>query len=241
MKAVIIDDERLAVEELSRLLELNPSIEDYEGFIDGKAGLKFIIDQEPDIAFVDINMPLVNGTVIAGEIKGRHLKTRVIFVTAYDDYAVEAFQLEVYDYILKPISQHRINRSIRRVEEHFSLTREVKVKDTSHKKRFAAWVQGSIKLISTEEIIYFEVENKKTMVIIDQGRYEMTETLTTLYDQLNHQHFCQCYKGIVVNLNYVDRISPMFNKTYELWMKGVAHPLPVSRHYGSRMRELLGF
>lgn len=241
MNAVIIDDERLAIEELSRLLVTNTKIDAFEGFWDAKEGLSFILRKEPDIAFIDINMPYLSGTSLAKEISERSLKTKIVFVTAYDDYAVEAFELEVLDYVLKPISKQRINQAIDKVEKYLVEKWKGYSNSFEPRKRLAVWTNESIKLVAVEDVICFEVVNKKLMVMTKDGLYEMTESLATILTQLDKNQFCQCYKSIVVNLSYIERISPMFNQTYEIQLKGVDRTLPVSRHYGTRMREILGF
>ncbi len=247
MKAVIIDDEILAIEELKRILDKNDVIKSTKGFSDAKEGLTYILLKEPEIAFIDINMPYIKGTYLAREIAERNLNTKVIFVTAYDNYALEAYNIDVFDYILKPISEKRISKSINKVLNYYQKVQEkdeIESSDKQRKKPKEQWAllnKGSLKIVATNQIRYFEVKEKRLKVNTIHGEYELAEKLSSVIEQLDSEQFFQCYKSIVVNVEYIDRISPMFNQTYEIVLKDDSKALPVSRHYGVKIKEKLDF
>lgn len=246
MNAVIIDDEILAIEELQRILEGCDSITTIKGFDDAKEGLTYILLKEPDIAFIDISMPYINGTSLAREIAERQLETKVVFVTAHNEYALEAFSIDVFDYVLKPVSEKRINKSIKKVQTYYDRIR-VKKQDVKQvevkmiKEQWALWRNDAVKIVSADRIRFFEVNGKKVTVNTVDGIYEINENLSSVIKQVNQEKFFQCFKSIVVNIAYIDKISPMFNQTYEIILQEDGKVLPVSRHYGMKMKEKFGF
>lgn len=240
MHAIVIDDERLAVEEMVRLLDSNDKIDNLKGFVDAKQGLEYLLIHNVDIAFIDISMPELTGTQIMKELNGHRVKTKVIFVTAYDNYAVEAYALEVADYVMKPVSARRINKSVDKIYEQLYIE-NVPHQMKNKRKRLTVWKNNSVQFIKVEDICYFEVVGKTLTAVTLTERFVLSESLLSIMEELGDSTFCQCYKGIAVNLDWVDKISPLFNQTFEIHLKGLETRLPVSRHYGTQMRQKLGF
>ena len=256
IRAVIVDDERPARNELCFLLE---QLEDTE--VVGQAGngvdaMQVIRKQEPDLVLLDIQMPGRTGFEVARELLVRNVDTQIVFVTAYDQYAIDAFEVNAVDYLLKPVEAQRLVQSIDRVRQRMAAEREaadslddqqlervlrqVSQRQT-RRERIALKVGERLQLIPSGDIIYASlVDDVITVVAGGLTGTSNFRTLDELQSYLDPEVFWRVHRSHLVNINKVKEIVPWFSRNYILKMKDAkATEIPVSRAQTKRLREYL--
>lgn len=249
--ALIADDEpHLARALATQLATLWPELQIVHVARNGVEAAERIAALQPDLAFLDIQMPGLTGLEVAQGIEGR---TRVVFVTAYDEYAVEAFEREALDYVLKPISAERLQRTVDRVQRGLAaapggdegqrllaaLQRLMPAAGTSPAASAAAprlrWVRASAgditHQVAVDDVLFFRADDKYTCVHTAGAEHLIRTPITELAAQLDPEQFVQVHRSTIVNLAFLagtrrDEASRLF-----LRIRGHAHELPVSRAY----------
>lgn len=241
MKVIIVEDEILAQQELTWLIKAHSQMEIVGTFEDGLDVLKFLQHNKVDAIFLDINIPSLDGVLLAQNISQFAHKPFIVFITAWKEHAVEAFELEAFDYILKPYQESRIISMLQKLE--------------------AAWLQQSgsaspgnpvresdtINLIKDERIIvtsindiyYAEAHEKMTFVYTKRESYVMPMNITEFCSKLPASHFFRCHRSYCVNLNKIREIEPWFNNTYILRLRDLDFQVPVSRSRVKEFRQLM--
>ena len=241
--ALIADDEpHLARALAAELAALWPDLQLLPMARNGVEAAERIAALQPDLAFLDIQMPGLTGLEVAQGIEGA---TRVVFVTAYDEYAVRAFEQEVLDYVLKPVKTERLQRTIARVQRALSLPaaddgallaalRRLVPAATPAPERLR-WVRASsgelTHQVALEEVLFFRADDKYTCVQTASAEHLIRTPIAELAAQLDPQQFVQVHRSTIINLEHLagtrrDEASRLF-----LRLKGHAHELPVSRAY----------
>lgn len=239
LNALIIEDEYPARQELRFLLEPHQEVLQVVGeAATAKEALLLIEAMDYDVIFLDIQMPGINGIDLARRVKTIKPNLRVVFVSAYENYAVEAFAIQVVDYLLKPVSSERMAETMRRLlgpEETVE-----KSKDT-----IEAWswvpceVNGHTIPIAVPDIVYATAERDVIYVCTAQDRFPTRFTLQELQERLPAQTFLRTHRSFIANLHHVKEIMPYFNGTYLLKMKDkVQSEVVVSRTNVRRVKEL---
>ena len=256
--ALIADDEpHLAQYLKEQLLLLWPGLAIVHVARNGREAADAIARLQPDLAFLDIQMPGLTGLEVAQGIEGH---TRVVFVTAYDDYAVQAFDEAALDYLLKPLRQERLARSIQRVQAALALRGPsagqaggpsdsgladvlrrllappaVAAADAAVAApplRYLRAAQGAItRQIPVEEVLFFQSDEKYTVIRTAGGEYVIRTTIAELAGQLDPGQFCQVHRATLVNLAFLDSTRRDESSRLFLRMRGHAAELPVSRAY----------
>jgi DNA-binding LytR/AlgR family response regulator len=244
-KAVIADDEQPLRRFLrERLSELWPELEICGEAEHGQAALDLIAAHGPDVIFLDIRMPGLNGMETAERI-GR--SCRIVFVTAYDEYAVEAFEKEAVDYLLKPVSPERLRKTILRIQEDLSmgtesaesqaekLMRLVRGVSSGEAPRYLEYLRVShgdgVRLIPVDQVIYFKALDKYTALITHEGESLIRKPVKELAAELDPDRFWRVHRGAVVNVRFIDRVSRSLTGKGVLKLKGCKDTLPVSNRY----------
>ncbi|QAT41119.1 LytTR family DNA-binding domain-containing protein [Clostridium sp. JN-9] len=229
LTAVIIEDEIISASELEYILHKFPSI-----IVKGLAynctdGYKLINKIRPDVVFTDINMPKCSGIELAEKIKFYYKNTYIVFVTAYNEYAVKAFEIGAADYILKPYDEKRIQITIERL-----LSGAVREKKCD---KLCALSHGKTMLININEVYYCFAENEKNYIKTKNKKYITNNTLSEIEAKTN---FFRCHKSFLVNIDNVKELFPWFNGTYKLIMKDdESSEITVSRNNVKKLKELL--
>lgn len=248
--ALIADDEpHLARALAAQLATLWPALQIVHVARNGAEAAERIAAMQPDLAFLDIQMPGLTGLEVAQGIEGR---TRVVFVTAYDEYAVEAFEREALDYVLKPVSAERLQRTVERVQRGLAapagdegqrllaaLQQLMPAVAPPAVASAAAprlrWVRASAgdltHQVAVEEVLFFRADDKYTCVHTAGTEHLIRTPIAELAEQLDPEQFVQVHRSTIVNLAFMagtrrDEASRLF-----LRIKGHAHELPVSRAY----------
>ncbi len=237
--AVIAEDEPLLMAELREsLAELWPDLTIAGAAEDGVEALRLLDSRRPDILFLDIEMPGASGLDVAKTASGR---CHVVFVTAYDKYAVAAFDQGAVDYVMKPFSAARLATAVSRVKEKLSsapanLDDLVKaLAQGGFRKKYIRWIsapQGNeLRLITTDEICYVKADNKYTVIFTEDQEAVIRRSIRELVDELDPETFWQIHRGTLVNVSAIAGVSRDFTGRLRVRLKQRKETLPVSNPY----------
>jgi DNA-binding LytR/AlgR family response regulator len=245
IRAIIADDEEQLRKHLrSQLAEVWPDLVICGEARNGQEALALLEQYRPEIAFLDIRMPGLSGIEVAKKIAGL---CWVVFVTAYDQYAVEAFEHEAIDYLLKPVTTERLEKTIKRLKEQITsshkppqeiaeiveqLLSSLPQRQTPVYVQFVRVQKGDgIRLIPIEEVYYFKAGDKYTTVITKEGESLIRKSIKELTDELDPQQFWRIHRGTIVNVQCVDQVSRSVTGRGVVRLKGRPESLTVSRQY----------
>ncbi|WP_029687868.1 LytTR family DNA-binding domain-containing protein [Thermoanaerobacter sp. A7A] len=247
LKALIIDDEQPARDELKYLLSEYEDIEIVGEADNGLAALKLIEELKPEVVFLDINIPRINGCDVAKHISTVGKLPYVVFVTAYDIHAIEAFEIGALDYLLKPITQHRLYKTLEKIRTFY---RDIQLKEQEDStteirskkiEKLAVEKNGRIKLIDLDEIIFAEAYSGDVIVKTKNDDFIYKGTIKSLEEKLKENAFFRVQKSYIVNLNKIIEILPWFKGTYWVVMDDDKKTqIPVSKSQIKELKLLLG-
>ncbi|MEA5040096.1 MAG: LytTR family DNA-binding domain-containing protein [Clostridiaceae bacterium] len=216
MNCVIVDDELPACEELKYFILEYSSIEIKGIFQSSLAALEYLTNNPVDVIFLDINMPKLNGLELAKLVKN----TKVVFVTAYREYGADAFDLNAFDYLVKPYSKERIVATFHRLANRH----EKKV------QKLSVVCEDKISIVDICDIIFIEANQRDVDIYVKGRTYTMNEGISKIQEKLP-ETFLRCHRKFIVNTNKIVEIISWFNYTYLLKLEGTDKKVPVSRHY----------
>ena len=233
MNIAIIDDERPARMELRFLLvSIFENAQFYEAE-SAKSALNLLDENFFQIIFLDIDLGDMNGTVLASHIREKQPQAGIVFVTAYQDYAVKAFDLDAVDYVLKPFDLNRI----RKVAAKLQLQGYTESHET-HLDKIAIPAGDRIMLIDISDIVYIEASLRICIIHTTSHVFEENITLNRLLERLNGRQFYRIHKSYVVNLKYVKELIPNYNNGYAMVLDYASEPLPISRNQIKKIRQM---
>ncbi|AGB19490.1 LytR/AlgR family response regulator transcription factor [Thermoanaerobacterium thermosaccharolyticum] len=249
LRSLIVDDEIPAIEGLKRLLEdYKNTLEVVGTATNGTEAFEKIISLKPDVVFLDIDIPKINGINVASNISSLEKVPLVIFVTAYDSYAIDAFEIGAVDYLLKPINPCRLNKAINKIAGMIDrpdmwqnyIDNESKFFEKQFNK-LPVEKFGRIRLIDFDEIVYAEAMEGKVMVKTKNDIFEYNDTMKNLENRLKEPLFLRVQKSFIVNLNNVVEILPWFKGTYWLIMNDDKKTkISVSKNKIKELKMILG-
>ena len=248
-RALIADDEAHLAEHLrGRLAELWPELDILPLAANGLEALRAIEDEEPDVAFLDIRMPGLTGLELARRIEPR---THIVFVTAFDQYAVEAFDRDAVDYILKPVTDERLARAVERLRNKLEAAEKPPALDEMLARLAAAlpgpagrlrWVRAlkgeEVRQIAVDDVLYFQAQDKYTCVITREGEFLIRLALSELAAQLDPEVFWQVHRATIVNMNEVASTRRDMGGRVFVRLKDGQTELPVSRGYAAKFKQM---
>jgi two-component system LytT family response regulator len=243
MRAIIVDDERLARNELKRLLENFPSIEVIGEASNTDEASQLIEELQPDVAFLDIQMPGKTGFEWLEEWDG--FLPEIIFTTAFDEYALKAFEVNALDYVLKPIELARLSESIQKLESRFKRTVSAeKTVSASHVLggNDQIFVKDGEKcwFVRLDRVRLCESMGNYVRLFFDDQKPLVLKSLNSLEERLDPKLFFRCNRKHIVNLNFIDKIEPWFSGGLQVTLKGEkAEKIEISRRQSIRFKELL--
>jgi DNA-binding LytR/AlgR family response regulator len=242
--ALIADDEPLLRERLASLLaRLWPELEVVAQARNGKEAVELFEEHLPQVAFLDVHMPGVSGIDAARAIGKR---AQIVFITAFDRYAVEAFERGAVDYLLKTVEVERLAETVERLKERRASSQPAQLMETldalaEHwRERMAPpetlqWIKASVgsvvRLIAVDQVIYLKSDNKYTLVVWDGGEALIRKTIKEMADQLDPKRFVQVHRSCIVNLARVTQFTHGPGDSGELQLQGRSEKLAVSRSY----------
>lgn len=240
MKALIVDDEYPARMELRYQLGQFEDIEVIGEATNAREALRLIEALEYDVIFLDVQMPGMTGVDLAKQLRAKPQAPRVVFVTAFENYAVPAFEIRAVDYLLKPIEPQRLAETIQRLRESHPASMAAAVEEKKQGLAFLlAEKDEKQRPLALGEIVYIFSEGYNVFVQTQAERLQVRYTLQELTEKLPADQFFRCHRSYVVNLFQVKEISPYFNGAYLLKMKDKEHSeVLVSRANVKRLKEL---
>jgi len=250
IRAVIAEDEEfLRCHVRERLLASWPELVVCGEAGDGVSAIKAIEDLGPDVAFLDIKMPGISGIEVARKIAGRCL---IVFITAYDRYAVEAFESEAVDYLLKPVTDERLEKMIGRLKKKLSsparylldISRimEKMPPETHQKAEYTQWIKvqykGAVRLISVHEVHFFKATDKYVALRTREGEYLIRKTIKELANELDPNQFWRIHRAAIVNVGNIMKVSRSLTGRYVIRFQDLQEQLTVSRAYSSLFKAM---
>ncbi len=242
--ALLAEDEPLLREQLkSRLGAAWPELAIVGEAANGRDALALAASRRPDIAFLDIRMPVLSGLEVARELAGR---CHIVFVTAYDEYAVAAFEQGAVDYVLKPPSAERIAMVVARLKGRLTLApldlSAVLAKLAAQEPSRLRWLRASLgsamRMIEVEQVLYFQAEDKYTKVVTGEGEALIRKPIKELYEELDSELFWQVHRGTIVNVRAIARVERDWRDQPVIHLKDRPETLPVSRTFAHRFKAM---
>jgi len=246
IRAVIIDDEELARDRLRSLLDREPDIELIGEAGDGQSAVSLIDKLKPDLVFLDVQMPELNGFEVLNALEER---PNVIFVTAHDKFALKAFDVHAVDYLLKPFDRERFQTALQRAvskirnqkpkepkTELNAVLDEVKPKNV---ERLLVKTQGRVLLVKVGDLDWIEAADNYVTLHVGKDAHMMRETMTALEGRLPSDRFMRISRSTIVNVERIQELQPMFHGEYIVVLKNGAK-LTLSRSYRDKLDQLMG-
>ncbi|MFP7298393.1 LytR/AlgR family response regulator transcription factor [Neobacillus niacini] len=237
IRVLIVDDEPYSRDELKHLLGGFPGIKVVGEAESGESAIMNAIQLHPDVVFLDVEMPKMNGMNTAKAMMELKKAPLVVFATAYPQFAAEAFRYNAIDYLLKPYDEEQLQETINRIEKNLATPMEKDIGKPSAK--LAVEADGEIIYLEPKEILYIVRDDKITKIITKTSEFETKTPLKDLESRLVNYGFFRIHKSFLVNLDMVNRLSPWFNGAYQLEIEGRKELLSVSRNYVKSLRSRL--
>ncbi|MFJ7929133.1 LytR/AlgR family response regulator transcription factor [Peribacillus sp. NPDC096448] len=247
MKAFIVEDEPLARDELKYLLKRSRQVEivgEAEGIEDA---MRDISRLKPELVFLDIELADGNGLHLAKQLAELDPAPSLIFATAYDEFALQAFELYAFDYLLKPFNEKRIRQTLDKFMKQRQIGKgesgtaapasRTAVEQTG---KLAVEIDDRIVLIDRDYILFIGLMEGKTIIKTGENEYKIGDPLIVLERKLDKRSFLRVHRSFIVNVIHISEIQPWFNSTYNLIMSDGSN-IPVSRTYVKELKQLIGF
>ncbi|MDP1420555.1 LytTR family transcriptional regulator DNA-binding domain-containing protein [Peribacillus simplex] len=248
MKAFIVEDEPLARDELKYLLKRSRQVEvvgEAEGIEDA---MKDISRLKPELVFLDIELAEGNGLHLAKQLAELDPAPSLIFATAYDEFALQAFELYAFDYLLKPFNEKRIRQTLEKLMKQRQIGEDESRSAAPPASRTAVEQTGKLPVVIDDRIVLIDRDNilfighmdGKTIIKTEENEYKIGDPLIVLEKKLDKRSFLRVHRGFIVNVIHISEIQPWFNSTYNLIMSDGSN-IPVSRTYVKELKQLIGF
>jgi len=246
--AIIAEDEPILRQQLqAKLAKLWPDLEIIASVEDGAAALEALEDRTPDFMFLDIQMPEMTGVEVARHVGSR---SHVVFVTAYDQYAIQAFETGAVDYVLKPATDDRLALTIERLKAKLatppvdmnSLLAKLSEQLAGGKREKLQWVKATIgqtlRMIPVSDVLFFQSDEKYTRVVLPEGEALIKTPIRELIDGLDPEVFWQIHRSTLVNVNAIAGVTRDFRGQAHVKIKGKDESLVVSRIYSHLFKQM---
>jgi two-component system, LytTR family, response regulator len=247
LTAMIVDDEQLAQDELAYLIKDFPDIEIVGVARHGLEAVELIQKLEPDLVFMDVQMPGLDGLGVVRTLREKNFELpHIIFATAFDQYAVEAFRLEAMDYLLKPIDRGRLEETIERARRAIQDRQKSAAPEPSHRlspQRTKLLVRSANRnfIVDAQDMVYATIQDGLiTLVTTTMEGHSNYKTIEELQANLDRDTFWRVHRSYLVNINKIKEVVPWFKSSFQLRMDDKKQSeVPVSRVQTKRLRELL--
>jgi two-component system LytT family response regulator len=250
LRTVIVDDEPLARERLASLLSAEPDIEVVRQCRDGEEAVSAIDQLTPDLVFLDVQMPALNGFEVI-EAVGADKMPLVIFVTAYDQHALRAFQVRALDYLLKPFDRERFQEALQRARAHIqrdetgdlgrrllALVKDLR-RDQPKTDRLVVKSGGRLFFLRTDEIDWIEAAGNYVRLHVGTASHLLRETMNSIEARLDPEKFFRIHRSRIVNMERIQEMQPWLNGEYAVVLRNGTR-VTLSRGYREKLQERLG-
>ncbi len=243
MKALIIDDERLARNELRRLLENFPKVNIVGEASNADEAIVLIEELKPDLLFLDIQMPGKTGFDLLSSLENE--VPDVIFTTAYDEYAIKAFEFNALDYLLKPIELHRLSEAIQKVENEINNQNEKRESARAGTKLLGESDQVFVKdgekcwFVRLGKVRVFESIGNYVRLYFDDQKPLVLKSLNALEERLDPKTYFRANRKHIINLQFIEKIEPWFSGGLQVSISGHNEKIEISRRQAIRFKELM--
>jgi len=245
ISVMIVDDEKLARDIVKKYLEKHENLNLIGECTNGFEGIKSINEQKPDIIFLDIQMPKITGFEMLELLDHQ---PEIIFTTAFDQYAIKAFEVNATDYLLKPFSIDRFNEALLRAtnkvisskteKNNYSQLISSVTKNIEHIDRIVVKTNNKIVIIPAEKVSYIEAQDDYVMIHSDLGKHLKKQTMKFYEENLNSKVFYRVHRSYIVNINFIKQMELYEKESYQITMQN-GHKVPVSRSGYGKIKELL--
>lgn len=248
IRTLIVDDEPIARDRVRRMLREETDIEIVGECGNGAEAVAFINENAPDLIFLDIQMPEMNGFETMRSITAEKVPA-IIFVTAYDRYALQAFDVHALDYLLKPFNQERFRRAVARAREQIEKSQNGKIDERlasliadlkggkKHLERLVIKSVGRVFFLRTDEVDWIEAAGNYAKLHVGRESHLIRETMNGLESKLNPDKFLRIHRSTLVNIDCIKELHPLFSGDYTVMLKNGVE-LTLSRNYRDRLLEL---
>ena len=250
IRVLVVDDESLAREKIRTLVAGDPEIEIIGECVNGEEAVAAVESLLPDLMLLDVQMPLIDGFAVLEALKAVHLP-QVIFVTAFDHYAVQAFEVHALDYLLKPFDRERFDAALKHAKEHIrrarnghldqrivALLKQIEA-DSKHLERLVVKTSGRVFFLLTNDIDWIEAEGNYVNVHTARKSYLLRESISSLEAQLDPKKFIRIHRSTIVNLSRVKELQSWSHGEYHVILHDGTQ-LTLSRNYRDNLQNVLG-
>lgn len=238
IRAITIDDEQLILDNLAYIfskLEETQLVKAYQDPVEALADYENV---RPDVVLVDITMPSMNGLEFAEKLREIDAQANIIFLTAYEQYAVDAFKVNAIDYILKPVTTSKLSRSLERISARNAQPQKTAPAPSAPLK-IAGMYNNRIYLLDPAEVLYISVSQRSVLCRTKSREYQLKYTISYWEDALKGSGWFRCHRCYLINMNQISEISLMFNNTYDVKFKECPDMVTVSRTYAAAFKNYL--
>jgi|WetSurMetagenome_2_1015567.scaffolds.fasta_scaffold20937_1 two-component system, LytTR family, response regulator len=237
LEAIIVDDERLARNALKSLLVEIPEVRIVGEADNIKKTIRLVKTTNPDLIFLDIQLPGESGFELLDKIES---DARIVFVTAYDEFALRAFEINALDYLLKPVSASRLRATIERLLLERKSDNRFSGQLSYDDNLFIILTNKHI-FLKINTIVYISSSRDYTEIFLNDNRHGLTNKSMQEWEmRLPSRYFCRIHRSTIVNLNYILRIEEYFNNSFQVYLKGIEKPFTLSRRYAAAIRGYMG-
>jgi two-component system LytT family response regulator len=235
--ALIVDDERLARKDLISLLGSYDQVSVIGEADSVPSAIKAIQKLSPDVVFLDIQMPGESGFDL---LEKTDVDAHIIFVTAYDEYAIRAFEVNALDYLLKPVNPDRLAKALEKLESQDRETR-TRTQRLDYEDRLFLMLGQHFRFLKVNTILNISAAGDYSEVLISDGTKGLTlKSMKEWETRLPMQHFIRIHRSSIINMEFIERIEEWFNYSFRIYLKGLEEPYVISRRYAARLKERLG-
>ena len=237
LTAIIVDDERLARKDLVSLLSEHPTINVVGEADNVTAALSAIEQLNPDVVFLDIQMRRESGFDLLNKIT---IKAKVIFVTAFDEYAIRAFEVNALDYLLKPVNPDRLARAIGRLEQ-VEEAESIELRKLKYDDRLFLMIDNKMKFLKLKTIICISAAGDYSEILTnDKQKGLALKSMKEWENRLPEEYFCRIHRSTIINMEYINRLEEWFDYSFQVYLKGFEKPLVMSRRFVARLKKQMG-
>ncbi|HWR40554.1 MAG TPA: LytTR family DNA-binding domain-containing protein [Patescibacteria group bacterium] len=240
LQTLLVDDEPMALINLRHALSPFPEFTIAAACTVPEDALDVCTHQAIDVVFIDIEMPRIKGLELAKHLRKLRPELLIVFVTAYRAHAVQAFETDALDYLVKPVTPARMTLTVQKIKQrcqHQVDSAPLSSPPPAAAERIPAKSGDRIYLLETSDILYISVEGRNVSALTAEGSFKLQGSLIHWESLLSSQHFLRCHNAYIVNLRKIEYIVPLFKNAYSLKISGREETIPVSRTFAKKLRE----